>query len=127
MAEFKASPQRVDPYRNFKFKVKWDGEYVAGVSKVSGLEKTTEAVRHRSGGDPSTTRKSIGQEVSLADLRKDWSSSRQTRLDRPRCASPTSMCGSASAPSTWPTKPCCRSPFSAAIAGEPLEGPAVEL
>jgi phage tail-like protein len=40
----------VDPLENFQFKVKWDNEYVAGVSKVSGLRRTTEVVQYREGG-----------------------------------------------------------------------------
>jgi phage tail-like protein len=52
---------RYDPYKNFKFRVKWDGKYVAGVSKVSALKRTTEVVKHREGGDQSTTRKSPGK------------------------------------------------------------------
>lgn len=61
MAEFTVNPQRFDPYKNFKFRVKWDGKYVAGVSKVSGLKRTTEVIQHREGGDPSTSRKSPGR------------------------------------------------------------------
>jgi phage tail-like protein len=61
MAEFTVNPRRFDPYKNFKFRVRWDGRYVAGVSKVSGLSRTTEVVEHRSGGDPSTSRKSPGR------------------------------------------------------------------
>jgi len=61
MAQFSVNPQRFDPYKNFKFRVKWDGRYVAGVSKVSALSRTTEPVEHREGGDPSTVRKSPGQ------------------------------------------------------------------
>jgi phage tail-like protein len=61
MAQFSVNPQRFDPYKNFKFKVKWDGRYVAGVSKVGMLKRTTEVVKHREGGDPSTTRKSPGR------------------------------------------------------------------
>ena len=61
MAEFTVNPQRFDPYKNFKFRVKWDGKYVAGVSKVSALKRTTEVVKHREGGDPSSTRKSPGR------------------------------------------------------------------
>ena len=61
MAEFTANPNRKDPYKNFKFKVKWDNTYVAGVSKVSALKRTTEVVKHREGGDPSTSRKSPGR------------------------------------------------------------------
>lgn len=105
MAEFVVNAQRFDPYKNFKFRLKWDGRYVAGISKVTPLRRTTEPVKHRNGGDPSTSRKSpgrtefeaitlergvthdtdfeawaakvwqvgasLGQEVSLADFRKD--------------------------------------------------------
>ena len=41
--------------------MKWDGRYVAGISKVSALKRTTEVVEHREGGDPSTSRKSPGR------------------------------------------------------------------
>ena len=61
MPEFTVNPTRFDPYKNFKFRVKWDGRYVAGISKVGGLKRTTEVVKHREGGDPSTTRKSPGR------------------------------------------------------------------
>ena len=61
MAQFSVNAQRFDPYKNFKFRVKWDGKYVAGVSKVSGLKRTTEVVTHREGGDPSSSRKSPGR------------------------------------------------------------------
>jgi phage tail-like protein len=59
--QFTANPQRFDPYKNFKFRVKWDGKYVAGVSKVNALKRTTEVVKHREGGDPSSSRKSPGR------------------------------------------------------------------
>ena len=61
MTQFSVNATRHDPYKNFKFRVKWDGRYVAGISKVSGLKRTTEVVKHREGGDPSTTRKSPGR------------------------------------------------------------------
>ena len=61
MAEFTVNPTRFDPYKNFKFRVKWDGRYVAGVSKVSPLKRTTEVIEHREGGDPSISRKSPGR------------------------------------------------------------------
>jgi phage tail-like protein len=61
MAQFTVNAQRFDPYKNFKFRVKWDGRYVAGISKVSSLKRTTEVVEHREGGDPSTGRKSPGR------------------------------------------------------------------
>lgn len=105
MSEFTVNPNRHDPYEQFKFRVKWDGKYVAGVSKVSALRRATEVISHREGGDPSISRQSpgrvsfdaitlergvthdadfeawankvwklgqgLGQEVSLADFRKD--------------------------------------------------------
>jgi phage tail-like protein len=61
MAQFSVNPTRFDPYKNFKFRLKWDGKYVAGISKVSALKRTTEVVKHREGGDPSSSRKSPGR------------------------------------------------------------------
>ncbi|HEX3350141.1 MAG TPA: phage tail protein [Acetobacteraceae bacterium] len=61
MAEFVVNPQRHDPYKNFNVLVRWDGKVVAGISKVSALKRTTEVVKHREGGDPSTSRKSPGR------------------------------------------------------------------
>jgi phage tail-like protein len=61
VAQFTVNTTRFDPYKNFKFRVKWDGRYVAGISKVGGLKRTTELVEHREGGDPSTSRKSPGR------------------------------------------------------------------
>ena len=61
MAQFTVNPHRHDPYKNFKFRVKWDNKYVAGISKVSALKRSTEVVRHREGGDPSSSRKSPGK------------------------------------------------------------------
>ena len=61
MAQFTVNATRFDPYKNFKFRVKWDGRYVAGISKVGALKRTTEVVKHREGGDPSSSRKSPGR------------------------------------------------------------------
>jgi phage tail-like protein len=61
VAQFSVNTERFDPYKNFKFRVKWDGRYVAGVSKVTALKRTTELVEHREGGDPSSNRKSPGR------------------------------------------------------------------
>ena len=46
---FPVNPKRLDPYKNFKFRLKWDGQYVYGGSKVTGLKRTTEVVEHRVG------------------------------------------------------------------------------
>jgi phage tail-like protein len=61
MTQFTVNAERFDPYKNFKFRVMWDGQYVAGVSKVSALKRTTEVVKHRDGADQSTSRKSPGR------------------------------------------------------------------
>jgi phage tail-like protein len=61
MAQFSVNAQRFDPYKNFKFRLKWDGRYVAGISKCGALKRTTEVVKHREGGDPSSSRKSPGR------------------------------------------------------------------
>jgi phage tail-like protein len=61
MTQFTVNPTRFDPYKDFKFRVKWDGHYVAGISKVSALKRITEVIEHREGGDPSSSRKSPGR------------------------------------------------------------------
>jgi phage tail-like protein len=61
MPDFNVNAQRHDPYKNFKFRIRWDGKIVAGVSKVGGLKRTTEVVKHREGADPSSSRKSPGR------------------------------------------------------------------
>src|SRR2546429_5835680 len=61
MPQFTVNTARLDPYKNFKFRVKWDNRYVAGISKVSSLKRTTEVVKHRDGGDESTSRKAPGR------------------------------------------------------------------
>ena len=63
MAQFTVNPERFDPYKNFKFRVLWEGTTtpVAGISKVSALKRTTEVVKHREGNDPSSSRKMPGR------------------------------------------------------------------
>lgn len=60
LPQFSVNPNRIDPYKNYKFRVKWDGKVVAGVSKVSGLKRTTQVILHREGGDPSAVHKMPG-------------------------------------------------------------------
>lgn len=62
MASFTKNINRIDPYKNFKFILKFAGDPtpVAGLSKISALKRTTEVVSHRDGGDLSTDRKSPG-------------------------------------------------------------------
>jgi phage tail-like protein len=62
-AEFAVNTHRFDPYKQFKFRVKWDGRYVPGILFVSGLTRTTEVVTSRKGGSPSIDQRSPGQTV----------------------------------------------------------------
>jgi phage tail-like protein len=59
--QFPKNLNRFDPYKNFKFRIKWENRYVAGVSKVSALKRSTEVIEHREGGDQSMSRKSPGR------------------------------------------------------------------
>lgn len=69
MAIFTVNMNRVDPYKNFKFRIRWEGRLVAGVSKVSALRRTTEVVSHREGGD----RAPVGSRpAGLSTRRSPW-------------------------------------------------------
>jgi phage tail-like protein len=81
MAQFSVNATRYDPYKNFKFLVLWDTQVVAGVSKVSALKRTTEVVKHREGGDPSTSRKSPGRsEYEAVTLERGVTHSREFEI-----------------------------------------------
>jgi phage tail-like protein len=60
MAQFSVNTHRFDPYKNFKFRIKWDGKSIAGVSRISALKRSTTPVIHREGGDTSISRLSPG-------------------------------------------------------------------
>jgi phage tail-like protein len=60
MAEFTVNATRVDPYKGFNFRVKWGGQYIPGIMRVSALRRTTDVVVEREGGEPSTFRRSPG-------------------------------------------------------------------
>lgn len=61
MPPFSVNPHRVDPYGAWKFRVRWDGRVVAGVSRVSALRRTTEVVAYREGGAPSSVHRLPGR------------------------------------------------------------------
>ena len=61
MVQFAVNTQRLDPYKNFKFRVKWDNQYVAGLSKMSAIKRTTETIEWREAGGPSVIRKMPGR------------------------------------------------------------------
>jgi phage tail-like protein len=60
MAEFTVNPTRFDPLKGFNFRVKWDGEFIPGITRVSALRRTTDVVTERQGGEPSNLRRSPG-------------------------------------------------------------------
>ncbi len=61
MARMTPQTNRFDPYRTFRFKVKWDNQYVAGLTKMGGLRRTTELVEYREAGENITSRKLPGK------------------------------------------------------------------
>lgn len=61
MPSFTVNPTRVDPYKKFKFRVKWDGKVIPGISRASSLRRTTDVVEYREGGDPNTSHRSPGR------------------------------------------------------------------
>ncbi len=60
MAKSTINTHRFDFYKNFRFREKWNGNYVAGVSAVSAFKRTTEILEHLEGVYPSTFRKTPG-------------------------------------------------------------------
>jgi phage tail-like protein len=61
MARFSVNTQRFDPYLNFKFKVMFDGNYVAGLSKCSALRRVTEVTSWYEAGDHAGPRQIPGK------------------------------------------------------------------
>lgn len=59
-APFTVNPDRYDPYKQCKFRLKWDGKYVPGIITVTGLDRTTEVVTNRDGAEPNIERRSPG-------------------------------------------------------------------
>jgi phage tail-like protein len=60
VASFTVNPTRVDPYKSFKFRVKWDGSVIPGIDRITALRRETDVVAHREGDEPSTDRRSPG-------------------------------------------------------------------
>jgi phage tail-like protein len=56
-----SAEQYIEPFKNFRFRVKWDGRYVAGVNRITALRRRSEIVRHNEGADPAIGRKSPGR------------------------------------------------------------------
>jgi phage tail-like protein len=58
-----ATTGRRDPYKGFKFTATFAGSVqpIIGVSKITGFKRTTEVIKHRGGGDPTTSFKLPGR------------------------------------------------------------------
>lgn len=61
MPGFIKNAKRLEPYKNYKFRLLHNNKVVFGVSKVGALKRTTEVVKHRSGGQNSFDYKSWGR------------------------------------------------------------------
>jgi len=61
MGAFTVNTDTVRSVKNFKFRVKWDGRYVAGHQQMGAAQALDRGREHREGGDPSTSRKSPGR------------------------------------------------------------------
>ena len=61
MPQFPVNTHRLDPYKNFKFRVKWENQYVAGLSKMSAIKRSTEVIEWREAQEKSVVRKLPGR------------------------------------------------------------------
>ena len=61
MPQFSVNTHRLDPYKNFKFRVLWETTPVAGLSKMSAIKRSTEVIEWREAGGPSIVRKLPGR------------------------------------------------------------------
>lgn len=70
---------RVDPYRNFRFRVEIDGITQAGFNEVTFGDITTEPVEYREGTDPTHPRKLSGQQ-KYGNVTLKWGTTDSTDL-----------------------------------------------
>jgi phage tail-like protein len=66
-----ATGKRVDPYRNFNFRVEIDGITQAGFSECTGFELSTDPIEYREGGENTTVRKLPGL-TKYANITLKW-------------------------------------------------------
>lgn len=74
-----ATAERIDPYRNFRFKVVLDHIIQAGFSECSGFGSSIEIIEYREGGEPATVRKLPGK-ASYPDITLKWGVADSTEL-----------------------------------------------
>ena len=65
--------QRFDPYRNFKFRLSWDGRCVAAASKMSGFDRKAITLERGVTHDPEFERWTNGVEAFDADPAREFS------------------------------------------------------
>jgi phage tail-like protein len=56
-----SAAQRIDPYKNYKFRLSMEGRPVAAFQSVRHTTASPDVVKHRAGGDPSAPIKSPGR------------------------------------------------------------------
>jgi phage tail-like protein len=57
---FPTNASRYDPYKNFKFRVQWDGTDIPGIRHVSGLSRVVQAAEYREGAEPNVVHRTPG-------------------------------------------------------------------
>jgi hypothetical protein len=70
MAQFSGNAQRLDPYKNFKFRL-WDGDRTYFGNKLTGLFPPPDVIEYREGSDSS------GPHKSLAGMKGDATTGNQ--------------------------------------------------
>ncbi|MEV5026062.1 MULTISPECIES: phage tail protein [Bacillales] len=70
---------RIDPYRNFRFRVEVEGLEQAGFSEVSGFEATFDVVEYREGNEVITPRKLPGL-IKYGNISLKWGTTESMEL-----------------------------------------------
>ena len=70
---------RIDPYRNFRFRVEVEGLEQAGFSEVSGFEATFDVIEYREGDELTTPRKLPGL-IKYGNITLKWGTTESMEL-----------------------------------------------
>ncbi|WP_248926130.1 phage tail protein [Paenibacillus hamazuiensis] len=65
-------PDRIDPYRNFRFKVQLDNITQAGFSEVSGYDASIEVIEYREGNETATTARKLPGLTKYSNITLKW-------------------------------------------------------
>jgi len=88
MAEFSVNTHRLDPYKNFKFRVKWDEDpgapptYCAGLQKCGGLKKTIAKIAWRSAGDVGSVTRQLTGTTEYQAIAMEQGVTHDTRFEK---------------------------------------------